>query len=203
MPTPAHTSLAAIVQAGREIVEADGLAGLTMQRVASAVGVRPPSLYKRVRNRGDLVRLIGSEVARELGATLEQTATTGEPRADLRAIAVGFRAFAHAHPQAHRLLFDPLPDDLRPDPEASREAVEVLFRVLSALVEPADVLDAARTLVAWAYGFVSMELADTFRLGGDVDRAFAFAVERLVEAIAPVAGMPRPAAEGRATAANQ
>ena len=60
MPTPAHTSLDAIVRSGRAIIETEGLAGLTMQRVADAVGVRPPSLYKRVRNRGALVRLIAS-----------------------------------------------------------------------------------------------------------------------------------------------
>ena len=185
MPTPAHTSLDAIVRAGHDILEADGLAGLTMRRVASAVGVRPPSLYKRVRNRGELVRLIASDVARELGRTLEDAAVTGDSRSDLRAIAVAFRSFALARPQAYRLLFDPLPDDWRPEPDASRQAVDVLFGVLSAVVEPAQVLNAARALVAWAYGFVSMELADTFRLGGDVDDAFRFGVERLVDAIAP------------------
>ena len=114
----------------------------------------------------------------------------GDPRADLRSIALAFRSFARARPQAYRLLFDPLPDAWRPDPDAGREAVEVLFRVLSAVVGPAEVLPAARTLVAWAYGFVSMELADTFRLGGDVDEAYAFGVDRLVDAITS-AGPPR------------
>ena len=185
MPTPARTSLDAIVRSGRAILEAEGLAGLTMQRVADAVGVRPPSLYKRVRNRGALVRLIASDVARELGQTVADAATTGDARTDLRAIAVTFRSFAHAHPRAYRLLFDPLPDGWRPDRDASREAVQVLFRVLGDAVGPAEALEAARTLVAWAYGFVSMELADTFRLGGDVDAAFAYGVERLVDAIAP------------------
>jgi AcrR family transcriptional regulator len=189
MPTPAHTSLEAIVRAGREILETEGLAGLTMARVADAVGVRAPSLYKRVRNRGELVRLIGSDVARELGQTLEAATPGADPKADLRSIAIAFRSFARARPQAYRLLFDPLPDDWRPDPDAGREAVEVLFRVLSGVVGPADVLPAARTLVAWAYGFVSMELADTFRMGGDVDEAFAFGIERLVGALVPAEAM--------------
>ena len=183
MPTPAHTSLEAIVRSGRAILESEGLAGLTMHRVADAVGVRPPSLYKRVRNRGELVRLIGSDIARELGQTLDEAAPGADPRADLHSIALAFRSFARARPQAYRLLFDPLPDAWRPDPEAGREAVDVLFRVLSGVVAPAEVLPAARTLVAWAYGFVSMELADTFRLGGDVDEAFAFGIEWLVDAI--------------------
>ena len=51
MPTPSRTSTAEIVAAGRAILEAEGFEGLTMQRVAAAVGVRAPSLYKRVDGR--------------------------------------------------------------------------------------------------------------------------------------------------------
>jgi hypothetical protein len=41
-------------------------------------------------------------------------------------------------------------------------------------------IDAARTLTAFAHGFVSMELAGAFRLGGDVDEAYRFAIESIV-----------------------
>jgi hypothetical protein len=37
----------------------------------------------------------------------------------------------------------------------------------------------------WAHGFISMELAGAFRLGGDVDAAFEFGLRRLVAAFAP------------------
>ena len=42
---------------------------------------------------------------------------------------------------------------------------------------------AARTVTAWAHGFVTMELAGAFRLGGDVDRAFAYGVDHLAGAL--------------------
>ena len=67
MPTPERTSLADIVGAARDIVEKEGLANLTMQAVAVRVGVRAPSLYKRVRNREDLVRLVTEATVRDLG----------------------------------------------------------------------------------------------------------------------------------------
>ena len=35
----------------------------------------------------------------------------------------------------------------------------------------------------WAHGFVSMELAGAFRLGGDVDAAFDFGIDRLTDAL--------------------
>src|SRR5690349_2166500 len=115
MPTPSRTSTAQIVAAGRLILEAEGFDGLTMQRVAAAVGVRAPSLYKRVDGRRELVRLIAADAAEELSRTLEAAATTGDPQRDLVRIATAFRAFAHAHPEAHALLFRPLPDGWSPD----------------------------------------------------------------------------------------
>src|SRR5262245_18636851 len=115
MPTPPRTSLTEMVAAGRRILEQQGLAALTMQPVAKAVGVRAPSLYKPVRGRGELVRLISNDVAAELQARLEGAAVTGDPRVDLRAIAGAYRAFALAHPQAHGLLFAQLPEEWRVD----------------------------------------------------------------------------------------
>jgi AcrR family transcriptional regulator len=183
LPTPARTSTTAIVAAGRAILDADGLDGLTMSRVAAAVGVRAPSLYKRVRDRGELVRLIANDVAEELTAELEAAATRGNPRANLRAIAVAFRAWAIAHPEAYHLLFDRLPEGERVDPEVNARSAAALLRTAGELAGEAHALEAARTVVAWANGFLSMELAGAFRLGGDTDAAFDYGVDRLTAAI--------------------
>ena len=48
-------------------------------------------------------------------------------------------------------------------------------------------LEAARLFVAFAHGFVSMELAGAFRLGGDVDRAWRTGVATIVDAVADAA----------------
>lgn len=184
MPTPSRTSVEEIVSAARSILEAEGIDGLTMQRVAAAVGVRAPSLYKRVRGRADLVRLIANDIARELADTLDAAATSGDPRADLPGLANAFRQFARAHPQAYSLLFARLPEESRADPELNVRASEALLRTASALAGPEYALEAARTVVAWATGFISMELGGAFRLGGDVDRAFAYGIDRLTRSIA-------------------
>lgn len=183
MPTPAHTSLDQIVRAGRTILDTEGLEALTMQRVASLVGVRAPSLYKRVRDRGALVRLIAGDIERELGEVLGRAATTGDPQRDLRAVATAFRGYARRHPAAYGLLFARLPDDWRLEPDPTKATFVSLFRTIRELVGPAHQLEAARTVVAWAHGFVSMELAGAFRLGGDVDLAFAYGIDRITAAI--------------------
>jgi AcrR family transcriptional regulator len=188
VPTPARTSISEIVEAGRSILEAGGIDGLTMQRVATAVGVRGPSLYKRVPSRNQLIRLIGTDAARELAAALDAAATTGDPRRDLRALAHAFRAFGRANPETYGLLFGRLPADARIDPELILVASRAVLRVAGELAGEARALEAARTVVAWAHGFVNMDLAGAFRLGGDVEMAFDYGIEALVRAI----GEPEP-----------
>src|SRR3954471_22278551 len=185
MPTPARTSVDAIVRAGREILDADGLDALTMQRVAATVGVRAPSLYKRVRDRDALVRLLAADVLAEPRARADAASTGDDPVADLRAIGHAFRAWAGEHPGAYALVFSRLPAAWEPASESDpiTGTFGALFRAVGALSGPDHVLEASRLVVAWASGFVAMELAGAFRMGGDVDAAFAYGIDHVVVAI--------------------
>lgn len=185
MPTPERTSRDAIVAAGCDLLETSGLEGLTMQSVAERVGVRAPSLYKRVRNRDELVGLIAQATIDELGARLDAAAagTPGDAGAALRRLARTAREFAHERPAGFRLIFAPATGAaLARDSLATASAP--LLRVAARLAGEEHALHAARTFTAWLNGFVSMELAGAFRLGGDVDEAFEFGLERLTDAIA-------------------
>jgi AcrR family transcriptional regulator len=183
MPTPDRTSLDDIIQAGRDILESDGLARLTMQAVANRVGVRAPSLYKRVRSRDDLIGLIAEATVQDLGARLDAVAGSTDARRDLGELAREFRAFAHARPAGYHLIFAPGPDVTRPNLDSLARASAPVLRVAADLAGPEHALEAARMIAAWANGFVSMELAGAFNLGGDVDRAYEFAIARLADAL--------------------
>lgn len=185
MPTPARTSIDAIVRAAADLLEANGPAGLSMQAVAARVGVRAPSLYKHVAGRAALVRLVAEDAAREIGRRVDAAAPPGmPPRAALGAAGRALRSFGRERPSAFRLVFSPGEEQARPDPEVLRRAAATVLRIGTELSGPERALEAARTLTAWASGFVSMELADAFRMGGDVDAAFDFGVERLAAALA-------------------
>ena len=105
MPTPDRTSLDEIVDAGRELIETGGSARLTMQAVAERVGVRPPSLYKRVRDRDALLLLVAQATVDDLARRLEASdGTLAGPRARLsrlRARAAGGLP-AHVHGRRRR-----------------------------------------------------------------------------------------------------
>jgi AcrR family transcriptional regulator len=180
MPTPARTSIAQIVAAGRSLVSADGLDALTMQAVAERVGVRAPSLYKRVPSRAALVRLVASDLLAELGAALAGSGGSGDPEADLARLAHTFRSYALAEPGILSVVFSPLPSEMAPDPQDVARSVEPLLALTDALVGPHRALSAARTLTAWISGFVRMEGQGAFGLGGSIDEAFEFGLDVLL-----------------------
>lgn len=186
MPTPDRTSVAAIVAAGQHILEDDGLGAVTMAAVAARVGVRAPSLYKRVRNRDELIRLIAESISADLGnhlAAADPGTAAAEPRARLSSIMRELRSFARERPAAYCLIFTPLGTGDELSPEVLESTSAPLFDIVATLVDPDHVLQAARTLTAWATGFISMEISGAFRLEGDVDVAFAYGVDRLAAAI--------------------
>jgi AcrR family transcriptional regulator len=181
MPTPEKTTRAAIVAAARDLLEAHGVAGLTMQSVADAVGVRAPSLYKRVRNRDELLELVVAATVDDLTAQLESP-QQADPRERLLAIANVFRAFAHERPVGHTLVFG-THGAPPPDYEATARSVAPLLIAITQVTGPEHALDGARLLTAWATGFLMLELGDRLRMGGDVDAAWRWGLERVVGAL--------------------
>ena len=180
-PAPARTTDAAIAAAARALLERDGPAGVTMQAVGAAVGVRAPSLYKRIADRAALLRAIETEALADLAARLQMLA--GPPaRLAARRMAEAYRAFARESPKTYAMLFAPEGWDEAGDAARAR-AVAPVLAVTAALAGQADALAAARLLTAFLHGWVSMELAGAFRLGGDVEAAFAYALEATIDGI--------------------
>jgi AcrR family transcriptional regulator len=176
MPTPERTSLDAIVDAARDLLEQDGLAGLTMNAVAHRVGVRPPSLYKRVESRDRLIQLVAEATLTDLNGRLSVDQGVAE-------IATVFRAFGKQRPAAFQLVLTPAAGTPVADDSFRIASTEAILRSAGRLAGEENALEAARTVVAWATGFITMELNGSFQLGGDVDRAWEFGVGRIVEAL--------------------
>lgn len=191
MPTPDRTSLEEIIAAGRTILEESGPGKLTMQAVAARVGVRAPSLYKRVRDRDALLTAVTEAVVGDLAERLAATAKLhsaderrGNPGEAVRGVQSGheleglaeeLRTFAHENPEGFRLIFTssaPL--------DALDHAAQPVLAASATLVGDADALHAARLFTAWATGFLHMELAGAFRLDGDVDEAFSYGLRSIL-----------------------
>jgi AcrR family transcriptional regulator len=108
-PSPEH-SRAEIAAAGITLADASGLGAVTMRSAAAAVGTAPASLYRYVATRDELVELMADQVDGEFC----YTPTSGQPVADLLALAREARRLYHRHPW---LLDVPAARDL-PGPNA-------------------------------------------------------------------------------------
>ncbi len=185
-PARARTSTEAVVAAARGLLEAGGLDAVTMQAVAERVGVRAPSLYKRFDGRQALIRAVADDVTQELRAALAPAIAEEDPARAVRFVAERFRAFARTSPAAYRLLFTNDAASVDQPGPITADSAAGLLGLTERLVGREEALEAARLITAFAHGFVSMEIAGAFRLGGNVDDAFNYSVEAII------AGLTRP-----------
>jgi AcrR family transcriptional regulator len=180
MPAAAKTSERQIVHAARRLLERTG--ELSFARVAAAVGVQAPSLYKRFPDRASLLRAVAREVMSELTQIQERAAVTRSVAGDLRAIALAHRKFAHRTPHLYSLIFGAQSEAELP-PADYQAAVAILVKRVGQLAGAKRALNGARLLVSFTHGFVSMELAGAFHLGGNLDSAFRFGIDRLLKSL--------------------
>src|SRR4051795_3990639 len=85
-----------IVAAARELLEAEG--GVSMRRLADRLGIKAPSLYKHLRDKGALEAALISDAFLEAAERFEQAG-------DLFELGSAYRAFALEHPHLYRLMF--------------------------------------------------------------------------------------------------
>lgn len=176
MPAHPKTTDAEIVQAARRLIEREGRDRFSMNDVAESVGIRAPSLYGRFRDRAGLLGAVEQHVCAELARKLSKLIIDGNPEATLKAQAQALRRFAKRSPNSYSLLFDIGSARTAEGTSARAAAVAPLLPSLAALAGEDHAFAAARVLVPFVHGFISMELADAFRLGGGLDAAFEHGV---------------------------
>jgi AcrR family transcriptional regulator len=172
---------AQVVDAAVAIADEEGLDAVTLARVATALGVRSPSLYNHVDGRDGLIRAIAARSTRELATALRRAAT-GRSGADaIAAVAQAQREYARAHPGRYAAtVAAPAPGDTEHE-EAAADAVDVLKSVLGISgLEGDDVIHAARALRSAVHGFATLEASGGFGLPVDPDDSF----RRLVDVVA-------------------
>ena len=106
------------------------------------------------------MRAVADGVVADLSRTLARATETDDPRTDLRTVATEYRAFVLQNPNGYRLLFADLPPGASPDPATVAGLGMPIVRAMTRLAGEDVALEGARTMVAWAHGFVSMELAE-------------------------------------------
>ncbi len=101
MPARPKTTDAEIVEAARRLIESKGLDGFSMDDVATAVGIRAPSLYGRFKDRAGILHAVELELFAELAVLFANAIVANDPRVTLMAQSQAVRRFAQDGPNCY------------------------------------------------------------------------------------------------------
>jgi AcrR family transcriptional regulator len=158
-----------IVAAALRILEREGPKALTIRGVAAELGIRGPSLYKHVKDKGVIEGLLQRHAMIEFGRAV------GAAGSDAHSVAHAYRGWARANPHLYELAARrPVRRDIVAETEAFAAAP-----LVAAVGGDATL---ARVFLGLAHGLIDLELNDHFPPGADVDLAWNTGVDALVAA---------------------
>ncbi len=149
-----------------QMVEAGSAQELSLHKLAAALGVRAPSLYRYFANKDALLQAINKRSIENLTGALGATAAAlpdAPPEARLHAMCRSYREYARAHPATYLLAFATRSAAIRPDDELPLELVLPLQAVWAQLAGEEHAVTAMYGAWALMHGFVMLELNAQFR----------------------------------------
>jgi len=95
-----------LIQAAEQVLQQEGVAALSVRRVAREVGVVPSAVYNHFENREALLTAVAADGYRQLEALASELVSLGEePEQVLHKLARRFLRFAARQPNLYRLMF--------------------------------------------------------------------------------------------------
>lgn len=166
-----------VLAAALVIIDRDGVDGLSMRRLAEAVGRDPMIIYRHLPNKAAVL----DGVAEAVFAELEVDATDDDWTGQLRSVARSFRALALRHPKVVPLLVTrPLSTPLGSRPRAMVRPLEDILGLLTrAGFAGSDALHVYRALFGFLYGHVLNELQEVVERPEESDEVLRLGLYRL------------------------
>ena len=174
MPYPSQIDADSIVAAACEIIERDGVEALSLGKLAEALGVRAPSLYRYFENKAALIQAVNLRTLEALFVAFDEALSdvSARPADRLRSVAHAFRSFAHQHPRRYVLAMTAEVAVTRPDENLLVEMILPIQAIMAELTGQAASLAALRGFLALVHGFAMLEVHQQLQRGGDLDAAF-------------------------------
>lgn len=180
-----------VIDVAVALLDAEGEGALGWNRLAQALGVKPPSLYNHLADAADLRRRVAIRGWQALAeAVRAATARTRTPETTLRAIAGAYRDVARARPGLFAVATGTrlAPDDLEFRPVAA-ELMTLLAAPLEQLgVPPGRQVHAIRILRAAIHGFLELERAEVLMMDASLDQSFRLLLDVVIAGLRELQG---------------
>jgi AcrR family transcriptional regulator len=173
MPYPTQITREQIIQQAAQMVSESGAEALSLHKLAAALGVKAPSLYRHVGGKAALLKAVNLLTLQQLFTAMEaaQAEAPTEPVPRMMALLAAYRRFAQAQPRLYFLAFSDN-DTYRPDEDVLVQLVLPIQAVMAEISGQAQSLTALRGVLALVHGFVLLELTNQLRRGGSLEEAF-------------------------------
>jgi AcrR family transcriptional regulator len=175
-----------VIKAAINCLDQEGESALGVNRVARALGIKPPAIYKHLDGNAGLTRAVALAIWRNyLLDCQNQTAEITTPHALLRVGAQAIRNFAQRYPARYTVMMQ---YQLRPtDPEEAEIIYGSLdlFKKSLQLYKLSDdaLIDVMRMINAAIYGFILREQSELMTLTRSTDRSYEVMLDALIVAI--------------------
>ena len=175
-----------VIAAAIACIDQGGASALGVSQVARSLGIKPPAIYKHLKNGADLQRAVTIELWRQYLAECQKTLSERSADSNLLKRLGRFpRQFAKAHPARYQVMMQvPLQPS---DPEAG-EIIQQLLNFLSQALNTYELsdtqlIDVMRMLNAAIYGFISLEQVGLMTLERSSDQSYDVMLDNLIAAI--------------------
>jgi len=155
-----------VLSVARDIAEQEGLAGLSVRRIANEIGYSGGTLYNLFENLDDLVVHVNARTLDSLCEELAEKSLEEEPEAAVLALTTRYVRFTREHPRLWSMLFEHRLPDGAALPDWYHERVErargLLEEALAPMFGPdheAERSHSARVLWSSLHGICALETA--------------------------------------------
>lgn len=174
----------ALVYTAADLADREGLAAVTLARLAAMSDVRTPTISHHVGSLRQLRADLAVLAVEELTDTVRR-ASAGKRGADaVRSMYRAYRAFVHAHPGRYAASIEaPDPKDVRRLAAAGRLA-DLLVEIFGQMgLQADDAIRAARLLRAAVHGYATLELNAAWQTPLDDDATFDWLLEVIISGL--------------------
>jgi AcrR family transcriptional regulator len=164
MPYPAKTDPDQILSTAIQILETDGREALSMRKLAEALDLKAPSLYRHFADRNTLEQAIAASAARQLRDALEVAIRPlRSPAKILHQSARTYCEYAKTHTDLYDLMMAGFTPASVPE---SKDLWNLVLEIIARITGNPDDTSAAVALWAFLHGFVTLERNGLFGPSG-------------------------------------
>ena len=175
-----------VIEAAIACIEQEGADSLGVNRVARALGIKPPAIYKHLKGNAELKKAVALNIYRRFFAEFTiKTVDIKDPQTFLKAGGIAIRDFARSHPGLFQVMmqFQLQLDD--PESAAVIRESQSFFKVLlgSKDLSETQLIDIMRMANAAIFGFIALEQSGLLTLPRSTEDSFQVMLDALFVAI--------------------